>query len=189
MKYWRHFVTITKHKWYVMFACFKSGLILQGIVHDLSKYSPIEFTASAKRFQGNKSPIDVEKEEIGYSIAWQNHKAKNKHHWQYWTDFEKGRLIVLKMPPEYLIEMLCDWVGAGKAYNKASWTIDTFKTWYENNKDKIVLHQTTRGYIELVMIHADNECDLYKNWLSIKKVKEYYDLCKEICHSEAPYDG
>jgi len=61
--------------------------ILARIVHDLSKYSIIEFFESARYFQGLSSPIDATKREIGYSIAWQNHKAKNKHHWQYWVDF------------------------------------------------------------------------------------------------------
>lgn len=176
MKYWRHFVTITKHKWYVMMACFKAGLYWQGIMHDLSKYSITEFFTSARYFQGNSSPIDREKVEKGYSLAWQNHKAMNKHHWQYWTDFEQGKLIVLLMPPKYLIEMLCDWVGAGKAYNNSDWTIDTFKTWYKNNKDKMVLHKLTRNYIELVIAHAKSEEDLYANWLSVSRAAGDYIL-------------
>ena len=171
-KYWKHYKTITRHKWHVMKACFKSGLILQGILHDLSKYSLIEFFTSARYFQGDKSPIDTEKIKNGYSLAWQNHKAKNKHHWQYWTDFENGELIVLEMPAKYLAEMLCDWVGAGKAYNKSSWTINTFKIWYQNNKDKMILHALTRDYIELVMEHVKSEEELYAKWISIKRIEE-----------------
>lgn len=69
-KYIKHFKTISKHKWYVMKACFKCGLIKQGLLHDLSKYSITEFGASAKYFQGKSSPIDAEKNINGYSIAW-----------------------------------------------------------------------------------------------------------------------
>ena len=38
-----HFCTITHHKMLVMKTCFKVGLYKQGLLHDLSKYTPIEF--------------------------------------------------------------------------------------------------------------------------------------------------
>jgi len=175
-KYWEHFKTITKHKYHVMCACFRSGLYWQGITHDLSKYSPTEFFASAKYFQGNKSSIDAEKEANEYSIAWQNHKAKNKHHWQYWTDFTDGDLILLPMPPKYVAEMLCDWVGAGKAYNKGKWTIETLRTWYQKNKDKIVLHNSTQFYIDMIIDIMKNEEDLYIYWIKPSQIKWNYDM-------------
>ena len=42
-KIWSHFKTITEHKLLVMKYCFKVGLYKQGLLHDLSKYSPEEF--------------------------------------------------------------------------------------------------------------------------------------------------
>ena len=60
-KYIKHFITITKHKYYVMKFCFKCGIYKRGIMHDLSKYGITEFFSSAKYFQGNSSPIDAEK--------------------------------------------------------------------------------------------------------------------------------
>lgn len=66
---WHHFCTITKHKWIVMRQCFRVGLYRQGIMHDLSKYSPEEFRTGALYFQGNRSPNAAEKEEKGYSRA------------------------------------------------------------------------------------------------------------------------
>lgn len=45
-KYFKHFKTIVKHKWYVMKFCFKCGLYWRGLVHDLSKFSFAEFSAS-----------------------------------------------------------------------------------------------------------------------------------------------
>jgi len=170
-----------------MKACFKSKLYWQGIVHDLSKYSITEFFTSAKYFTGNSSPVDAEKIKNGYSLAWQNHKAKNKHHWHYWTDFENGDLIILKMPAKYLAEMLCDWVGAGKAYNKGNWTIDTFKSWYQHDKENMVLHESTRSYIELLMKNVKSEQDLYKNWIRISRIDENYMLDDlENCSYQPP---
>lgn len=85
-KYWKHFKTITKHRHKVMWLCFRIGLYKQGLLHDLSKYSPIEFLTSAKYYQGTRSPINAEKEDKGYSLAWQHHKGHNPHHWEYWVD-------------------------------------------------------------------------------------------------------
>lgn len=160
-KYYSHFKTITKHKWYVMMACFRCGLIKQGLLHDLSKYSFTEFKSSAKYFQGNSSPIKAEKIVNGYSLAWQNHKGRNKHHWNYWIDFEKGKLIALLIPPKYLSEMICDWIGAGKAYNKGKWSVDTFKSWYEANKNNMILHEETRKCIEELISNVNTEKELY----------------------------
>jgi hypothetical protein len=159
--YWLHFKTITKHKWYVMIACFKCGLIWQGITHDLSKYSLAEFLSSARYFQGDKSPLEAEKAAKGYSVAWQNHKSKNKHHWHYWTDIEQGKTYAIKMPGKYIAEMVCDWIGAGKAYNKGKWTVDTLKTWY--GKQKMVLHNDTRIFIDRLIADADSEESIYTN--------------------------
>lgn len=117
-KYIKHFITITKHIHYVRKFCFKCGYYKRGLLHDLSKYSPVEFFASAKNFQGDRSPIDAEKEKYGYSLAWQHHKGHNPHHWEYWIDelgtFRNKPIII---PKEYIIEMLCDWLGAGIIYS------------------------------------------------------------------------
>ena len=42
-KAWHHFCTITQHKLLVMQNCFRVGLYKQGLLHDVSKYSPAEF--------------------------------------------------------------------------------------------------------------------------------------------------
>lgn len=118
-KYIKHLVTISKHKWYVMKFCFKCGIYKRGLLHDLSKYGPTEFFSSARYFQGNSSPIDAEKIDKGYSLAWQHHKGHNPHHWEYWID-NVGTYAntPCKIPREYIVEMLCDWLGAGIVYSK-----------------------------------------------------------------------
>ena len=76
MHAWKHFKTITFHKFLVMKGCFAVGLYRQGLLHDLSKYTPSEFLVGAKYYQGNRSPNNAEREEIGYSSAWLHHKGK-----------------------------------------------------------------------------------------------------------------
>ena len=48
MNAWKHFKTITTHKLLVMDGCFKVGLYRQGLLHDLSKYSPTEILIGAR---------------------------------------------------------------------------------------------------------------------------------------------
>ena len=62
----RHFRTITRHRHKVIAHCFRAGIGWQGLFHDLSKYSPTEFCAGAKYYQGTRSPNEREREEKGY---------------------------------------------------------------------------------------------------------------------------
>ena len=77
-----HLGTVLKHKWHVFKLCVRAGIPWRGLVHDLSKFSYIEFWESVKYFQGNRSPIVKCKQEEGYSKAWLHHKGRNKHHYQ-----------------------------------------------------------------------------------------------------------
>ena len=64
-KFWEHFKTVTYHRHLVRQGCFKVGLYRQGLLHDLSKYSPTEFLVGAKYYQGNRSPNNAEREATG----------------------------------------------------------------------------------------------------------------------------
>jgi len=117
---WHHFLTITHHKLVVMEGCFKVGLFKQGLLHDLSKYSWEEFKTGVKYYQGTRSPNAAEKEEKGYSSAWLHHKGRNKHHFEYWTDVSTAedhwKIVGVKMPVNYLAEMVMDRIAASKIY-------------------------------------------------------------------------
>ena len=76
----KHFITVTRHRHKVFVHCVKVGIPLQGLLHDLSKYSLTEFVPGAKYYRGNRSPNEAEREDIGYSKAWMHHKGRNKHH-------------------------------------------------------------------------------------------------------------
>lgn len=121
-KYIKHFKTISKHKLIVCRECIRCGYIWRGLMHDNSKFGLTEFCSSAKYFQGDKSPIEAEKAKMGYSLAWQHHMGHNPHHWEYWIDYGKdGEIIANKIPYPYVVEMVCDYVGAGMVYNKEKW--------------------------------------------------------------------
>jgi hypothetical protein len=160
-----------------MINCFKCGLIWQGLTHDLSKFSPTEFIPGSIYYTGDRSPIDTEKMICGYSDAWQHHKGRNRHHWAYWTEFREGKLIILKMPPEYVLEMLCDWISVSKTRNEGSpWHINILKNYYNDHKEYMLLHPNTKTYIDLALKYSRSEDELFHNWMTINRVQEVYDF-------------
>lgn len=150
MNWWGHFTTINHHKWLVMKSCFRLGLYKQGLLHDLSKYSPAEFLVGVKYFQGTRSPNNAEREDKGYTSAWLHHKGRNKHHLEYWIDYdlENGGMTGMKMPVKYVVEMFCDRVAASKNYNREAYN-DTFPlAYYKKGKGKYMLHEETARLLE-----------------------------------------
>lgn len=120
----RHFITISKHRHEVIRLCFKAGIGFQGLFHDLSKYSPTEFIPGAKYYTGTESPNNGERRDKGYSLAWMHHKGRNKHHFEFWYDYEMAtkKIVPMPMPDRYIKEMFCDRVAASKTYGGASYT-------------------------------------------------------------------
>lgn len=157
-KYWEHFKTITKHRHLVILHCFKAGIGLQGLFHDLSKYGPAEFWVGASHYQGNRSPNEGEREEYGYSKAWMHHKGRNKHHFEYWTDYDRvtKEMSPVQMPKRYVIEMFCDRVAAGKIYNGDKYRDSSPLEYYNKGDKHRKLHpETTRQLEELLAMLAN----------------------------------
>ena len=148
-KVWKHFKTITYHKYLVAKGCFGVGLYKQGLLHDLSKYSPAEFWVGVKYFQGDRSPNNAEREDIGYSSAWLHHKGRNKHHYEYWIDYNSRAkaediMIPVPMPKKYIAEMVMDRIAASKVYMGKSYTDASPLQYYYKGTDKAPLHEETR---------------------------------------------
>lgn len=155
MKAWKHFKTITHHKRLVMEGCFKVGLYRQGLLHDLSKFSPAEFLVGVRYYQGNRSPNNAEREAIGYSSAWLHHKGRNKHHYEYWIDYStkeiKGGMAPAKMPEKYVVEMLMDRIAACKTYNGGSYTQRDPLSYYLKGKENAPIHPETKALLERLL--------------------------------------
>ena len=118
-----HLHTVNAHRRLVRKYCFKLGIYRQGLMHDLSKYSPSEFIPGVKYYQdGHRSPNNAQREDEGVSKAWLHHKGRNKHHFEYWIDYDvdgsRTVLAGMKMPVKYVAEMFCDRIAASRIYNK-----------------------------------------------------------------------
>ena len=149
---WNHLRTVQTHRKWVRHYCFLAGIPWRGIKHDLSKYSPTEFFESAKFWTGTGSPINEAKAAQGYSKAWLHHKGRNTHHWAYWTDdFSKGT-IIYAMPQDDFVELVCDFLAAGRAYSGKDFTYGSELRWW--NKDKYVgnkaMHYKNKQMLDII---------------------------------------
>ncbi len=149
-----HFLTITKHRNTVMRLCFKIGLYRQGLLHDLSKYSYTEFWRGCRYFQGNRSPNNYEREVTGVSMSWLHHKGRNKHHFEYWLDYDKehpGRVIGMAMPRRYIAEMFCDRVAACRVYEKGNCTDASPARFYYRGLGRYLMNDNTRRELSFLV--------------------------------------
>ena len=155
----KHFNTITKHRHAVIKHCFRAGIGFQGLFHDLSKYSFVEFSKGAKFYQGTRSPNEKERETYGYSAAWLHHKGRNKHHFEYWNDVDpKTKLYApVPMPINYLIEMFCDRVAASKIYKGNDYTDSHPYDYFVGGKAKFAMHKSTAEQLEKLLLILKDE--------------------------------
>lgn len=156
-----HFKTITRHKLLVMRGCFQVGLYRQGLMHDLSKYSPIEFWVGCRYYQGNRSPNNAEREERGYSSAWLHHKGRNRHHFEYWIDYSIEQNAVpmagVEMPRRYVAEMVMDRIAASKTYNGEAYTVHDPLKYYLRGKHHYMMHPKTAKELEHLLRILDRK--------------------------------
>lgn len=174
-KFFGHLKTIIIHKHYVFYFARKLGIFWQGFFHDFSKFSPTEFFESVKYYSGTHSPIDACKEKNGVSYAWLHHKARNKHHYEYWQDnFDKGTTH-LNMPDKYVKEMVCDYLGAGKAYRKDKFSFQDEYVWWTNKRKNVAMNDNQIFEVEAIfsyfLLYDYN--NLPKNFW--KMTREYID--------------
>ena len=170
-KFLAHFITITKHRNKVIFYCFRAGIGFQGLFHDLSKYSPVEFLEGVKYFEGDRSPNEKARETYGFSKAWIHHKGRNKHHFEYWTDYslETGKVEPVKMPYNYVIEMFCDRLAASKIYADKDYKDDFPLLYYNRKKDNKRIHPDSAMLIEYLL-----------NMLATQGEKETFSYIRQL---------
>lgn len=183
-----HLETITSHIKYVKEMCNLMGIPELGEKHDLSKFSPEEFE-QYKYVTGNCSPHEEARRQLGYSPYWCYHKNRNKHHWEAWLDSTDATpngdgtftmiVVPVKMPYDYVIEMFCDFVGAGKAYSKEKWTQQTpWDYWQKNCEGKRAMHPTSENLIKKLLVALkDLGLDYFVEWYNKSKdyIKQMYD--------------
>ena len=115
--------------------------------HDASKSERDEYEAYDAYFYGKNRSYQVVQD---YNRAWLFHIHRNPHHWQYWVlindDPNEGE-ILLDMPMEYIIEMICDWWS----FSWKTGNLYEIFNWYEERKEYIKLSKRTRNIVENIL--------------------------------------
>ncbi len=155
-KAWHHFLTITQHKLLVMQNCFRVGLFKQGLLHDLSKYSPAEFLTGVHYYQG--------------TAAQMRQSGKKKDILPHGSTTRAGTSIISntglifpepvralperKMPVNYLVEMVMDRIAACKVYRGKDYTDASAWEYYQRERPYLnsAMHTETRAELEKILI-------------------------------------
>jgi hypothetical protein len=169
-----HLHTVNKHRFKVLCLCIKVGIPIQGLIHDLSKYSPTEFLEGVKYFEGSYSPIMNCRRDIGYSEAWLHHKGRNKHHYQYWYDYASP-IETPVMPFKYFLEMVCDDLAAGMTYQGKDWTKEYQLTYWARVRDVAKMSEKQKKLLDRVYKEiSEKGIDKVLNKKYLKKLYEEY---------------
>ena len=151
---WLH-LKITRHKLLVMRYCFRIGLYKQGLLHDLSKYEPVEFLVGCKYYQGDRSPNNAEREATGISRSWLHHKGRNKHHFEYWVDYVPGDEHIINgvpMPRKYVAEMVMDRISASRNYLGDKYDHTQPLSYFLKSKERLwFIHPDTKRDLEALL--------------------------------------
>lgn len=120
----------------------------QLIIHDWTKFLPIEWFGYTNRLYGDDCSQDV------WEQALLHHYNSNPHHWRYWVRVTSdGELMKVDMPDAYIKEMVADWASAGYCIN-GEWEL---REWYKDNVDQMML--SDHRYIETCINEVEDYID------------------------------
>ena len=176
-----HLNTVLTHKYYVFIHAARLGLYKQGIMHDMSKFSIAEFTSGITYYaHGKHSPNETERSIYGYSSAWLHHKGRNKHHFEYWSDYNpiEKKVKPVKMPYKYLLEMLCDRLAASKVYQGKNYNENHPYSYFLRCKENRFIHPVTSDTIEELLLMISQKGEKYTfNYIknNMKRLEKEYN--------------
>ena len=155
MVYWQQFKSLWKHKYFVLFIGLELKVpIWRLIVHDWSKFLPIEFFRYARWKFG-----DATNEE--WARGWLHHLHCSPHHPEHWILSWHGNpafydkvgekidrfVTVVPMPEVHVREMLADMHATGKEVT-GHWDISA---WFNATGPYTYFHSKTLRLINKIM--------------------------------------
>jgi hypothetical protein len=145
------------HKYYVVVASRLVGVpLLQALLHDLSKFSPAEWSGYATSFFNPDGTRRKGKGTAAFDLAWLHHQKRNLHHHQAWTLVkDHGTTLPLSMPERYVREMVADWIAAGAAQGHGI-DMNEVVAWWKKNRTGMNLHPDTYSLVEIIL--SDVSC-------------------------------
>ena len=126
--------------------------------HDHSKNEPDEYNAYDAYFYGGNRSYKVVQD---FRYAWLAHIHRNPHHWQHWVlmnDDPGEGMVVMDMPYNFIIEMICDWWAF--SWNKGN--LYEIYSWYDEHKEYMKLSDNTRKTVEDILAKIKEKLDTPK---------------------------
>jgi hypothetical protein len=124
-------------------------------MHDNTKFDVEEYDAYDQYFYGGKKTAEVKE---NFNLAWLHHIHNNPHHWQHWiliNDNPGEGMVILDMPHNYIIEMVCDWWAF--SWNKGN--LYEIFNWYDQHKAYMKLSDKTRKTVEDILTKLKAKLD------------------------------
>lgn len=117
--------------------------------HDASKTERDEYDAYDAYFYGKKNNRSYSVVQ-DFNYAWLRHIHRNPHHWQAWVlinDNPDEGEIVMDMPYNYVIEMICDWWS----FSWKTGNLREIYDWYKQRYYHIKLSDNTRRIVDDIL--------------------------------------
>lgn len=144
-KYYCNLKYLLIHKYNVAIECLKMGMFWHAVTHDISKFLPSEFFPYSENFHSGPWKKYRELNRRAMEEAWQWHKNRNPHHWDFWV---KGSGEAIPMPEKYVKQMIADWKGMGRQTG-----FDNAINYYAKTKHRMSLHKDTVKLIHKYLLN------------------------------------
>lgn len=127
--------------------------------HDMSKFSANESFGYACYNRSTGSGKDA------FERSWHHHKQNNPHHPEYWFNPNRsGQLEPIPMPALYVMEMIADWMGAGKTYGA------TLEKWLPDNLHKFRFG-SSRKLVQDILSDIGIQCYMDVDLIAAQKMQ------------------
>ena len=153
-----HLRTIRQHRRMVMIHCFKAGIPIMGLLHDLSKYSPTEFIPGVLYYQGNRSPYYMQIERAIRNGARIDCIGMQFH--MFYRAEKEAEETAQFYDPERIFDVLDTYAKLGRNIQITELTIPAYAY---TEEDEVIQAEIIKNLYSMWFSHPAMEAILYWN--------------------------
>lgn len=133
---------LAKHKTRVLVHSICLGIPLQGVIHDTSKLTHVEYFGIGRQFFPS-TPLEKDRNGELFQQAKAHHNARNRHHLEHYYN-EDG--TCREIPIRFCKEIICDWAAVQGCAFASAGIRKLAKKSYENWGKGFRMHPATRQW-------------------------------------------